>query len=132
MTMARWWIHGTREQWCKSGGITFFAYLFIFSGDAAVIAKHSLFCVDDPIEGISLHRLDSGARVRTYPIAVTKSIRPRQVAFAEGCSKIVSGSDHGIVYVFDREGSTAEKLKIESEDWIQTVMVSYISSGCSS
>jgi hypothetical protein len=55
---------------------------------------------------------------------VTKSQRPRQVSFGEDCGIIISGSDHGVVYVFDRRsGETLDELRIDCKDWIQTVKV---------
>jgi hypothetical protein len=53
-----------------------------------------------------------------------KKRQAHQVSFAEDCSIIVSGSDHGIVYVFDRRsGATLDELQTDSNDWIQTVLV---------
>jgi hypothetical protein len=38
---------------------------------------------------------------------------------------IISGSDHGVVYVFDqRTGETIDQLRIDHSDWVQTVKVS--------
>ncbi|KAF9457838.1 hypothetical protein BDZ94DRAFT_1325982 [Collybia nuda] len=65
-------------------------------GNAAVNPKRGVFCVDDPLQGVALYRLDSGARVRTYEVTAKKTPRPRQVTFAEDCSVILSGSDHGV------------------------------------
>jgi hypothetical protein len=46
------------------------------------------------------------------------------VSFAEDCSVIISGSDHGVIYIFDRRsGDTLDELRIGSSDWVQTVMV---------
>jgi hypothetical protein len=37
---------------------------------------------------------------------------------------IVSGSDHGIVYVFDRRsGERLDELQVDAGDWVQTVLV---------
>jgi hypothetical protein len=95
------------------------------SGDASVNSKRGVFCIDDPTQGAALYRLDSGAHVRTYPVPVQKGMQPRQVSFAEDCSAIVSGSDHGVVYIFDRrKGDVVDELRIESDDWVQTVLVS--------
>jgi hypothetical protein len=107
-------------KWCivKSG------FSSCPSGDAAVNSRKGVFCIDEPGEGVALHRLDTGARIRTFPIAITRSQRPRQVCFAEDCSVIVSGSDHGVVYIFDRRsGYKLDELRIDPSDWTQTVMV---------
>ncbi|RDB18853.1 hypothetical protein Hypma_014539 [Hypsizygus marmoreus] len=85
-------------------------------GNAAINARRGVFCIDDPLQGVALYRLDSGARIRTYPVAVKKSSKPRQVTFAEDCSVILCGSDHGTVYVFDRRsGDVVDKLKIGND-----------------
>jgi hypothetical protein len=100
------------------------SHTFALSGDAVVNAKKGVFCIDEPTEGVALYRLDSGARIRTFPIRVTRSERPRQVSFTEDCSVIVSGSDHGVVYVFDRRsGDVVDRLRLDADDWIQTVTV---------
>ena len=52
-------------------------------------------------------------------------MRERQVVFAEDCSRIVIGSDHGIIYAFDRRtGNIADKLDMSEGGWVQTVTVS--------
>lgn len=51
-------------------------------------------------------------------------MRPRQVTFAEDCSVILSSSDHGVVYIFDRRsGDVVDELKV-GNDRIQAVTVS--------
>lgn len=92
-----------------------------------VNARKGVFCIDDPCQGVGLFRLDTGTRIRTFPITVTKSQRPRQVSFAEECSVIVSGSDHGVVYLFNRRsGDMLDELNIGTDEWIQTVTVSAV------
>lgn len=92
--------------------------------NAAINPQRGVFCVDDPLQGVALYRLDTGARVRTYPVEVKKSMRPRQVTFAENCSVIVSGSDHGVVYIFDRRsGDVVDMLKV-GDNRVQAVTVS--------
>ncbi|KAJ7120068.1 WD40-repeat-containing domain protein [Mycena epipterygia] len=93
-------------------------------GDAAINSRKGLFCIDDPFEGAALYRLDDENRVRTFSIAVTKAFgRPRQIRFAEEGAAVVSGSDHGVVYVFEtRSGDLLDKLRIgAAEDWLQTI-----------
>jgi hypothetical protein len=49
----------------------------------------------------------------------------RQVDFLEECKFIVSGSDHGIVYVFDhRSGDIVDELRVDPREWVQTIAVS--------
>lgn len=88
----------------------------IYSGGAAVNSRRGVFCIDDPSQGVALYRLSSRARIRTYAVPVTKSMRPRQVTFAEDCSAIVSGSDHGVVYILDRRsGDIVDELRMDPD-----------------
>lgn len=82
-----------------------------------------MFCLDDPLQGVALYRLDSGARIRTYAVAAKKTPRPRQVTFAEDCSVILSGSDHGAVYVFDRRSGQQIDVLTAGDDRIQSMTV---------
>jgi hypothetical protein len=98
-----------------------------FSGDATVNTKKGVFCIDDSAQGVGLYRLETGARIRTFPVAITKTTRPRQIDLAEDCSVIISGSDHGIVYAFDRRtGDTIDQIQIHPGDWVQTVKATEI------
>jgi WD40 repeat protein len=86
-------------------------------------------CLADPIYGVSVHRLeDDGLRkVKSFKIPVTKKTRVRKVSFANQGCEVVGGSDHGIVYVFDRkEGHTIDELRIDAGEWAQTVTVSLV------
>lgn len=86
--------------------------------------KQNIVCIDNPLQGAALYCLDTQSRVRNYEVPIKKSVRPCQVAFAEDCSKIIVGSDHGHVYVFDRQrGEMIEQLSIASNVWLQTITV---------
>ncbi|KAJ7108031.1 hypothetical protein C8R43DRAFT_1140170 [Mycena crocata] len=95
-------------------------------GDAVVNSRKGVFCIDDVFEGPALYRLNDEHRVRTFGVESTKAleVRPRQIRFADEGGMVVSGSDHGIVYVFEtRTGEILEKLRIGAPDWIQTITV---------
>jgi hypothetical protein len=95
-----------------------------YRGNADINVRKNVFCIDDPAQGAALFRLQSGARVRTYPVAIKRTMRVRQVSFAEECSAIVIGSDHGTIYIFDRRsGDVIDELKMGTNGWIQTVIV---------
>lgn len=98
----------------------------IFRGSADYNHRKGVFCVDDPFQGTVLYRADTEARIRTFEVKITKpATRPRQVCFADDCSSVVSGSDHGVVYVFDRRtGQITDMLHVDPSDWVQTVTVS--------
>jgi hypothetical protein len=98
-------------------------YLLI-RGNADINVKKDVFIVDDPSQGAALHRFQSKDKVRTYNVKVTKTMRVRQVVFAEDCRFIVIGSDHGKVYVFDRRsGDIVDELEMSTNGWVQTVTV---------
>ncbi|KAJ3874293.1 WD40-repeat-containing domain protein [Lentinula edodes] len=99
-------------------------------GDAATDSEEGVFCVDDAAQGVGLYRSD-GVRLKTMTIDSSKAWRPRQVCFAENGKSVVSGSDHGAVYVFERKkGELIDKLHIGSSEWLQTVTVSDLSFCC--
>jgi hypothetical protein len=97
---------------------------YLLSGNADINVKKDVFIIDDPSQGAALHRFQSKAKVRTYNVKVTKTMRVRQVVFAEDCRFIVIGSDHGKVYVFDRRsGDIIDELEMSTNSWVQTVTV---------
>ncbi|KAJ7668603.1 WD40-repeat-containing domain protein [Mycena polygramma] len=95
-----------------------------YIGNAVVDSRKKSMCIDDPSSGVNVHRLeDNGqSKVKSFPIPVKKKMRPRGVCYVNQCSEIVSGSDHGVVYVFDRRsGEIVDELRIDPEEWVQTV-----------
>ncbi|KAJ7721259.1 hypothetical protein DFH07DRAFT_972336 [Mycena maculata] len=91
-------------------------------GDIALDVRKGVLCMDEPSSGTNLYRLEDHTRVKTFPVAVTKRQRLRQVDFLDECKFIVSGSDHGIVYIFDRRsGEIVDELRVDSHEWVQTV-----------
>jgi hypothetical protein len=65
--------------------------------------KYNQFVVDNATDGFDLHQLDNGAHVHTLPTEILMKKVPKQVAFWEDSTIVVGGSDHGNVYLFDRE-----------------------------
>ncbi|KAJ6529252.1 WD40-repeat-containing domain protein [Mycena capillaripes] len=91
-------------------------------GDIALDTRKGVLCMDEPSTGTNLYRLEDHTRVKTFPVAVTKQQRLRQVDFLDECKFIVSGSDHGVVYVFDRRsGDIVDELRVDPHEWVQTV-----------
>ncbi|KAJ7776663.1 hypothetical protein B0H14DRAFT_2631674 [Mycena olivaceomarginata] len=87
--------------------------------------RKGVLIMDEPLSGTNLYRLEDHTRMKTFPVAVTKQKRLRQVDFLEECQFIVSGSDHGIVYVFDRHsGDIVDELRVDPREWVQTIAVS--------
>ena len=49
------------------------------------------------------------------------------MCFSNQCGDIVCGSDHGVVYVFNRRsGEVVDELRVDRTEWVQTVTVSII------
>ncbi|KAJ6459693.1 hypothetical protein DFH09DRAFT_1115111 [Mycena vulgaris] len=91
-------------------------------GDIAIDNRKNVLCMDDPSLGTNLYRLEDHTRVKTFTVPVTKQTRLRQVDFLEECKFIVSGSDHGLAYMFDRRsGDIVEELRVDPREWVQTV-----------
>ncbi|KAJ7148999.1 WD40-repeat-containing domain protein [Mycena crocata] len=95
-------------------------------GDGSVDSSKTTMCIGDPTSGIDIYRLQSNGYVKIKSFKIEKSPRslPRaqRVCFANENSEIVGGSDHGVVYVFDRPtGETLDELQIVSGAWVQTV-----------
>ncbi|KIK35766.1 hypothetical protein CY34DRAFT_26540 [Suillus luteus UH-Slu-Lm8-n1] len=90
-------------------------------GHTAVDASHTLFLIDNVMNGFSLHQLDDGACIRTYNTDPVKTF-PKQVVFGEKATLIVGGSDTGIIYVFDKnEGTLKQELQHADKAQVQTV-----------
>ncbi|KAJ7042754.1 WD40-repeat-containing domain protein [Mycena alexandri] len=111
--------------WVKEISIVLSKKLTACSADASIDASKSSMCLADPIYGVSVHRLeDDGLRkVKSFKVPATKKrTRVRKVSFANQFREIVSGSDHGLIYVFDRkDGHTVDVLRIDKVEWTQTV-----------
>ncbi|KAJ7176584.1 WD40-repeat-containing domain protein [Mycena filopes] len=106
----------TGVEWNVGGNIS----------DAALHREGAALCMDEPSTGVNLYRMDQFVLVKTFPVKVTKAaMRSRQVAFVDEHNKeyqsVVSGSDHGVVYVFNRRSGEAEELRVHANDWVQTV-----------
>lgn len=86
-------------------------------------ASHTLFLIDNVMNGFSLHQLDDGACIRTYNTDPVKTF-PKQVVFGEKATLVVGGSDAGIIYVFDKnEGTLKQELQHADKARVQTVAV---------
>jgi hypothetical protein len=68
--------------------------------------------------------METGTCIRAFPTNRPKMTVPKQVAFAEDSKVVVGGSDHGVLYVFDRRsGSRLDVLRHASEGLVQTITV---------
>ncbi len=82
-----------------------------------------VFSIDDSSEGIALYHIVDGAKVKTLPVKTMKTPQLWQVAFTQNSKIVVSGSDHCIVYVFERRDGSVSKLAAEGTAWVQTITV---------
>jgi hypothetical protein len=97
---------------------------FLHSGNAAVDFRRNQFIVDNTMDRFSLYQLDTGTLIHTFLTGRPLRRVPKQVAFDEDSRLIVRGSDHSVVYVFDRRsGGTLDVLPHADKGLVQTVMV---------
>jgi hypothetical protein len=83
--------------------------------------------IDNVSNGFDIYRLDSGQFIRTLVTREPIRTYPKGVAFANYCQAIVAGSDHGIVYIFERKsGRIFGKLAHARNDGVQTIEVSIL------
>lgn len=85
--------------------------------------KNPIFLIDNVTDGFSLHSVESGHLIRSYP---TKPSIPKakQVAFGEKGAIVVGGGEHGSAYVFDRkQGTRLQCLQHGKEGLVQTIAV---------
>ena len=85
--------------------------------------KQSVFLIDNVTDGLSLHSVETGHLIRSFP---TKPSIPKSkdVAFGEKGTIVVGGGDRGSVYVFDRkQGTQLQKLQHAREGMVQSIAV---------
>lgn len=58
-----------------------------------------------------------------FNTGASKTTVPKQAVFTEGGSTVVTGSDNGKAYVFDRGGNPDEVLVHAKDGYAQTVTV---------
>ena len=104
---------------------TTFVKLTITSGSATVDSKSQLVVIDNVRTGFDLWDLSNDTHLQTFPTGKPTRYLPRKVAFAEGGKTIICGSDHGLVFVFDRQtGAPLDVLQHATGNLSQTVAVS--------
>jgi hypothetical protein len=95
-----------------------------YRASVAISAQRNYFVVDTMVNGFNLHRLSNGSLKRNLSTGAPTRIFPKQVAFAEGSGLIITGSDHGVAYIFDRRtGSILQELHHRGHSMIQAVTV---------
>lgn len=92
-------------------------------GGATISVKEDAVILNDVGQGVALYKLSGPERVKTFPVPC-EILRSRNVSFHDGGSSILSGSDHGKVYIFDRRtGDIHDIIDMGIHDWVQSVTV---------
>lgn len=79
--------------------------------------------LDDVSQGVALYKLSVTDRVKTFAIPCRQR-RSRNVAFHDSGRSVITGSDHGNVYIFDRRtGKSSDVIHTGVTDWVQSVAV---------
>ncbi|KAF5381857.1 hypothetical protein D9757_008344 [Collybiopsis confluens] len=90
-------------------------------GHAVLNTKDEVVILDDVVQGVALYKLSGTQRIRTFEVPHSDR-RPRNVAFLDGTSTIVIGSDHGSVYIFDRRtGQVSDVIDIGAKERVQSI-----------
>ncbi|KAF8162227.1 WD40-repeat-containing domain protein [Mycena galopus ATCC 62051] len=97
-------------------------------GSADYNDRTGAFCIDDAFQDAALYKSDSETRVHTFAVKLTQpNVLPRKVCFADNFGSVVSGSDHGLVYVLDRHmEEVTDTLFVDPADWVQTVTATQV------
>ncbi|KAJ7893594.1 hypothetical protein B0H13DRAFT_2339624 [Mycena leptocephala] len=115
--------------WGKTGEIASDWSVGARIGDAAVNWREGIICLDDPAAGLTLFHLADQTKARVFEIPRERELemRARHVRFAESGWAVISGSDHGVVYVFEtRTGNILQKLEIGALQWVQAIATAEI------
>lgn len=96
-------------------------------GGIAVCQKKHQYVQDNGIDGFDIRNLDNDSQVVKLPTGRASASKPKQVVFANNGALVVGGSDHGLVYVFDRTtGDVLGRLRHAKSGLVQTVTVSFV------
>ena len=95
------------------------------SGNASVDLHRGLCVIDNVGCGFDLYKMDSGTFVRGLVTREPSKTYPKAVTFADNSRAIVGGSDHGLIYIFERKtGKLIQSLRHAKNGGVQTVAVS--------
>jgi len=96
------------------------------SGNAALDVNKRLVVVDNVSDGMDIYNLDTAKHIATFLIPKTSAdVFPTTVAFAGQSRVVVGGSDHGIVYIFDRKTAhVIRSLRYAKKGGVETLAVS--------
>jgi len=113
------------DQRCESVICVRNCFLTGSSGNTTVDIEHRLCVIDNVNNGFDIYKIDSRNFVRTLITRDPIKTYPKGVAFANHSQAIVGGSDHGLVYIFERKsGRVITTLRHGKAEGVQTVTVS--------
>ena len=85
--------------------------------------EHRLCVIDNVNNGFDIYKIDSGNFVRTLITRDPIKTYPKGVAFANHSQAIVGGSDHGLVYIFERKSGRVITTLRHGKEGVQTIAV---------
>lgn len=92
------------------------------SGNASVDLHRGLCVVDNVGSGFDLYKMDSGNFVRSLVTREPSKTYPKAVTFANNSQVIIGGSDHGLIYIFERKtGKLIQSLRHAKHGGVQTI-----------
>ena len=78
-------------------------------------------------DGFSMHQLPTRNIEGTYLTGESLTTKPKPIMFAENGCRVITGSDHGKVYVFKTEGGKpVDILPHASDDMVQSITVRFL------
>lgn len=89
--------------------------------------ERSLIAVDNVATGFDLYKIVNGDKkfVRTLEVGKPSKTYAKSVIFGNGSRAVITGSDHGKVYIFDRgSGCVLKKISHSKNGGVETVSVS--------
>ncbi|KAF5349381.1 hypothetical protein D9758_015523 [Tetrapyrgos nigripes] len=105
----------------EGGKITVTKTTGVVIGGAAISVKDNAYILDDTSQGVALYKLSGAERLKTFAVT-TNEQRSRNVGFHDGGKALISGSDHGDVYIFDqRTREVNDIIQVGCKDWVQSI-----------
>ncbi|KAK7467557.1 hypothetical protein VKT23_004610 [Stygiomarasmius scandens] len=108
-----------------TGGIKSITTRGMVIGGAAVDVDNDLICLDDPSQGVVITKMSGDEVIRTFPVPATQR-KTRNVAFLDKGCAVASGSDHGIVYIFNCQSGKELDVLCGGEGWLQSICTAEI------
>ncbi len=105
----------------------FMSIIYGNSGNAAMDTERGLIVVDNIATGFDLYKVVKGDKkfVRTLEVGKPSKTYAKSVVFGNGSRAVITGSDHGKVYIFDRaSGSLLKKMTHSKNGGVETICVS--------